>query len=71
MAPRQMGYPPVNLLFVPVNAAKHDPVWLKKCVDHAANIEQIVEIYRMSGEDDTMLKVVVADMQSFDVFYKK
>lgn len=39
--------------------------------DHAANIEQIVEFYRMSGEYDYMLKVVVADMQAFDVFYKK
>ena len=25
----------------------------------------------MSGEYDYMLKVVVADMQAFDVFYKK
>ena len=46
-------------------------VWLKKFADHATNIEQIVEFYRMSGEYDYMLKVVVADMQAFDVFYKK
>jgi Lrp/AsnC family transcriptional regulator len=58
-------------VFVQVKAAKHDSVWLNKFARHAANIEQIVEFYRMSGEYDYMLKVVVADMQAFDVFYKK
>ena len=58
-------------VFVQVKAAKHDSVWLKKFADHATNIEQIVEFYRMSGEYDYMLKVVVADLQAFDVFYKK
>jgi len=58
-------------VFVQVKASKHDSVWLKKFADHAAYIEQIVEFYRMSGEYDYMLKVVVADMQAFDVFYKK
>jgi Lrp/AsnC family transcriptional regulator len=57
-------------VFVQVKAAKHDSVWLKKFAEHASNIEQIVEFYRMSGEYDYMLKVVVADMQAFDVFYK-
>ncbi|MFT4939687.1 MAG: Lrp/AsnC family transcriptional regulator [Paraglaciecola sp.] len=58
-------------VFVQVKAARHDSVWLNKFATHAANIEQIVEFYRMSGEYDYMLKVVVADMQAFDVFYKK
>jgi Lrp/AsnC family transcriptional regulator len=58
-------------VFVQVKAAKHDSDWLKKFAKHATNIEQIVEFYRMSGEYDYMLKVVVADMQAFDVFYKK
>ncbi|MFQ3190514.1 MAG: Lrp/AsnC family transcriptional regulator [Paraglaciecola sp.] len=57
-------------VFVQVKAAKHDSVWLKKFAKHASNIKQIVEFYRMSGEYDYMLKVVVADMQAFDVFYK-
>jgi Lrp/AsnC family transcriptional regulator len=58
-------------VFVQVKAAKHDSVWLKKFAQHAQSIEQIVEFYRMSGEYDYMLKVVVADMPAFDVFYKK
>lgn len=58
-------------VFVQVKAAKHDASWLNKFAKHAENIEQIVEFYRMSGEYDYMLKVVVADMSAFDVFYKK
>lgn len=58
-------------VFVQVKAGKHDSVWLTKFARHAANIEQVVEFYRMSGEYDYMLKVVVADLQAFDVFYKK
>ncbi|MGS2720539.1 Lrp/AsnC family transcriptional regulator [Paraglaciecola aestuariivivens] len=58
-------------VFVQVKAAKHDATWLKKFAQHAQSIEQIVEFYRMSGEYDYMLKVVVADMPAFDVFYKK
>lgn len=58
-------------VFVQVKAGKHDSSWLTKFAGHAAGIEQVVEFYRMSGEYDYMLKVVVADMQAFDVFYKK
>jgi Lrp/AsnC family transcriptional regulator len=58
-------------VFVQVKAARHDAAWLAEFAQHAENIQQIVEFYRMSGEYDYMLKVVVADMKAFDVFYKK
>ncbi|WP_340679587.1 Lrp/AsnC family transcriptional regulator [Paraglaciecola sp.] len=57
-------------VFVQVKAAKHDSTWLTAFAEHAAKIEQVVEFYRMSGEYDYLLKVMVADMQAFDVFYK-
>lgn len=31
----------------------------------------MAELYRMSGEWDYLLRVVVSDIQAFDVFYKK
>ena len=57
-------------VFVQLKAARHDADWLNKFALHAAKIEQIVEFYRMSGEYDYLLKVMVADMQAFDEFYK-
>ncbi|GAC25614.1 glutamate uptake regulatory protein [Paraglaciecola mesophila KMM 241] len=58
-------------VFVQVKAAQHDINWLGRFAEYAAGIEEIVEFYRMSGEYDYMLKVVVADMKAFDVFYKR
>ncbi|WP_166424325.1 Lrp/AsnC family transcriptional regulator [Paraglaciecola sp. 20A4] len=58
-------------VFVQVKAGQHDINWLSRFAEHAAGMEQIVEFYRMSGEYDYMLKVVVSDMKAFDVFYKK
>lgn len=58
-------------VFVQVKAGQHDINWLSRFAKYAAGIEEIVEFYRMSGEYDYMLKVVVADMKAFDVFYKK
>ncbi|GAA6183439.1 MULTISPECIES: Lrp/AsnC family transcriptional regulator [Alteromonadaceae] len=57
--------------FVQVKAGKHDDKWLKMFAVHASNLEEVVEFYRMSGEYDYMLKVMVKDLKAFDVFYKK
>lgn len=58
-------------VFVQVKAGRHDTAWLAKFARHAEALEQVVEFYRMSGEYDYMLKVMVADMAAFDLFYKK
>jgi Lrp/AsnC family transcriptional regulator len=58
------------IVFWQVKALKHDSICLKKFAVHVIKILQIVESFRMSDDYDYMLKVVVADMQAFDVFYK-
>jgi DNA-binding Lrp family transcriptional regulator len=32
---------------------------------------EVMEFYRMAGDVDYVLRVVVADMQAYDIFYKK
>ena len=57
-------------VFVQVKAAKHDSVWLKTFAEHAANIEQVVEFYRMSGEYDYMLYFnIKKKIPVKDIFY--
>ena len=34
------------------------------------DIPEVIECYRMSGEKDYLLKVVVSDIESYDAFYK-
>ncbi len=45
--------------------------WLRKFADAVSAMPEVMEFYRMAGDVDYMLRVVVADMQSYDVFYKK
>ncbi|MDA0333428.1 MAG: Lrp/AsnC ligand binding domain-containing protein, partial [Proteobacteria bacterium] len=36
-----------------------------------SDMPEVVEFYRMSGEVDYLLRVVVPDMASYDKFYRK
>jgi len=58
-------------VFVQIKAARHDGKWLESFAKHASSFEEVVEFYRMSGEYDYLLKVIVTDMASFDHFYKR
>lgn len=58
-------------VFVQIKAAQHDGRWLDKFARHASSFDEVVEFYRMSGEYDYLLKVMVKDMQCFDHFYKR
>ena len=58
-------------VFVSVESNDHSEEWLKKFADAVSAMPEVMEFYRMAGDVDYMLRVVVADMQSYDVFYKK
>ena len=59
------------VVFVSVRAARHDEAWLNEFARGAAALPEVVEFYRMSGEIDYLLKVVVADIAAYDQFYKR
>ncbi|MFK0571314.1 Lrp/AsnC ligand binding domain-containing protein, partial [Endozoicomonas sp.] len=44
--------------------------WLESFGDVVSGYPEIAECYRMSGEYDYLLRVVVKDIESFDRFYK-
>ena len=58
-------------VFVSVESGDHSDAWLKKFADAVSAMPEVMEFYRMAGDVDYMLRVVVADMQSYDAFYKK
>ena len=39
--------------------------------DHSTAWPEVMEFYRMAGDIDYMLRVVVPDMQAYDAFYKR
>lgn len=58
-------------VFVSVETGDHSEAWLKNFADAVSAMPEVLEFYRMAGDVDYMLRVVVSDMQSYDVFYKK
>ncbi|MEO8133683.1 MAG: Lrp/AsnC family transcriptional regulator [Betaproteobacteria bacterium] len=57
--------------FVAVRTQQHNEHWLRKFAAAVQAIPEIVEAYRMSGEIDYMLRVVVSDIQGYDAVYRK
>jgi len=57
-------------VFVMVKTNQHNPQWLDKFSNTIKDIPEIMEFYRMSGDIDYLLRIVVPDMKAFDAFYK-
>lgn len=64
----------VNLsltVFISVRTNKHNDEWAKNFKEVLDSLPQILEVYRMSGDLDYLLKAVVTDMPDYDKLYKK
>ena len=57
--------------FVKIKTQKHCDKWFDDFIAVVDGYAEVVEFYRMTGEFDYMMKVLVNDMQCFDVFYKR
>ena len=58
-------------VFVNIRTTQHTVEWLKTFADAVDDIPEIVEFYRMSGDVDYMLKIVVPSIEAYDSVYKK
>ncbi|HWK96362.1 MAG TPA: Lrp/AsnC family transcriptional regulator [Pseudolabrys sp.] len=58
-------------VFVSVETGDHSQDWLGRFADVVNAMPEVMEFYRMAGDVDYVLRVVVPDMQSYDLFYKK
>ncbi len=58
-------------VFVSIRTNEHNAEWLSRFASVVASLPEVVEFYRMSGDIDYLLRVVVADMAQYDKFYKK
>ena len=55
---------------VAVTVTNHNQERISVFADTVKEIPEVIECYRMSGETDYLLKVVVSDIESYDNFYK-
>jgi Lrp/AsnC family transcriptional regulator len=58
-------------VFVSVKTDHHSLQWLEKFAEAVAEMPEVIEFYRMSGEIDYLLRVVVPDIEAYDAFYKR
>ena len=58
-------------VFVSVETGDHSEDWLKQFADTISAMPEVMEFYRMAGDVDYMLRVVVPDIAGYDGFYKK
>jgi Lrp/AsnC family transcriptional regulator len=58
-------------VFVSVETGDHSQDWLKRFADVVGAMPEVMEFYRMAGDVDYMLRVVVPDIAGYDAFYKK
>ena len=58
-------------VFVEVEAPDHSVAWRDAFARIVAAMPEVMEIHRMAGDIDYMLRVIVADMAAYDAFYKR
>ena len=58
-------------VFVRLRTSQHSYAWLEDFAAKVAAIDEVVEFYRMSGDVDYLLKIVVPDIASYDAVYKR
>ncbi|RME96727.1 MAG: Lrp/AsnC family transcriptional regulator [Alphaproteobacteria bacterium] len=58
-------------VFVAISTSQHTEEWLERFHSAIQEFPEVVEFYRMSGQVDYLLRVVVPDIESYDAFYKR
>jgi Lrp/AsnC family transcriptional regulator len=57
--------------FVAIKTDRHNSEWMERFSREVSALAEVVEVYRMSGEVDYLLRVVVGSIEAYDRFYKK
>lgn len=58
-------------VFISIRTSSHSLEWLKRFSEVVQEFPEVVEFYRMSGDVDYLIRVVVPDIAAYDAFYKK
>ena len=60
-----------TVVFVRVKTNDHSRAWLEGFAAAVEAIDEVVEFYRMTGDTDYLLKIVVPDIDGYDAVYKR
>jgi Lrp/AsnC family transcriptional regulator len=58
-------------VFMAVEARDHSPEWLDQFTQAVVARPEVLEVHRMAGDVDYLLRIAVPDMAAFDAFYRE
>jgi Lrp/AsnC family transcriptional regulator len=67
--PAKVGLP--LTAFVEIEAGDHSPEWLARFADAMAAMPEVLDVWRMAGDVDYLLRVAVPDIAAYDAFYRR
>lgn len=59
------------VVFVSIKTTQHNIEWLHSFHSAVSSIDEVVEVCRMAGDTDYLLRVAVPDVAAYDSVYKK
>lgn len=69
LSPERLGYP--VSVFVSVETADHSEAWMARFAGVIEGMAEIVGAWRMSGDVDYLLHVMVPNIPAYDAFYRR
>ena len=58
-------------VFVEVETGDHSADWLERFARSVDAMPEVMEVYRMAGDVDYLLRIAVANMAAYDAFYRR
>ncbi|HVE01241.1 MAG TPA: Lrp/AsnC family transcriptional regulator [Sphingomicrobium sp.] len=58
-------------VFMAIEARDHSPQWLEQFTEMVVARSEVLDVHRMAGEMDYLLRVAVPDMAAYDQFYRE
>ena len=59
------------VVFMSIQTTNHDPQWLREFSSALIDLPEVLEVFRLSGDTDYLLRVTVPSVEHYDDFYKK
>lgn len=58
-------------VFVEIESGDHSKQWLDRFAEAITDMPEVMEIYRMAGDVDYLLRITVPSMAAVDAFYQR
>lgn len=58
-------------IFLEIETGDHSVEWIARFAELVSDMPEVMDVYRMAGDVDYLLRIVVPGMADYDAFYKR